>query len=71
MRGLGFQMDLQTGRTRQWYAGEDGVQRWADNDAPVNAMPESPIFDRLAEDMADQFGTHTNTPGPGPEEIRK
>jgi hypothetical protein len=45
MRGFGFQMDTQTGFTRSWYVGADGVQRWASNDEPVN--PEPPTLDGL------------------------
>jgi hypothetical protein len=29
-------MDLTNGSQRHWYAGEDGVRRWADNDEPLD-----------------------------------
>jgi len=35
LRGFGVTIDLATGRMRSWYAGADGVQRWADTDEPV------------------------------------
>lgn len=34
--GFGTRFDLATGRARAWYMGRDGVQRWADNDAPCD-----------------------------------
>lgn len=40
LRGFGVTFDLETGSVRQWYVGADGVKRWADNDAPVDAHEE-------------------------------
>jgi hypothetical protein len=37
LRGFGFRFDIATGAVRRWYMGADGVQRWADNDQPVDA----------------------------------
>lgn len=43
LRGFGMTFDLQRGSIRRWYAGEDGVQRWADNDQPVDTpTPDAP-----------------------------
>ena len=37
-------MDLDTGRQRNWYAGDDGVRRWADTNEPVDIpMPVDPL----------------------------
>lgn len=36
LRGFGFTFDVATGRARNWYMGPDGVQRWADDDTPVD-----------------------------------
>lgn len=41
LRGFGMTFDTQTGVVRRWYVGSDGVKRWADNDQPVDAAPES------------------------------
>ncbi len=35
LRGFGFTFDVATQRVRNWYMGRDGVQRWADDDTPV------------------------------------
>jgi hypothetical protein len=45
MTGLrGFGMTIEGGTVRKWYAGEDGVRRWADNDQPVDiSTPEAPM----------------------------
>lgn len=32
--GWGTTYDFETGRTRHWYMGRDGVKRWQDNDQP-------------------------------------
>lgn len=40
LRGFGVTFDLETGRSRMWYVGADGVKRWADDDAPVEAHGE-------------------------------
>lgn len=42
LRGFGVHIDLLTGRVRNWYAGEDGVQRWDDNDQPCTPAPAAP-----------------------------
>lgn len=43
MRGFGMTFDLERGSARQWYAGEDGIRRWADNDKPVDTpTPDAP-----------------------------
>lgn len=39
LRGFGMTLDLTTGRMRQWYVGEDGVRRWADDDTPTTPEP--------------------------------
>ena len=38
LRGFGFTLELgpKGMASRSWYAGADGVQRWADSDQPVN-----------------------------------
>ena len=36
--GFGFELDLRTGRVRNFYMGRDGVQRWADNDQPIDGL---------------------------------
>lgn len=33
--GFGVTIDLETGASRAWYMGPDGVQRWADTGEPV------------------------------------
>lgn len=38
LRGFGTMIDLVTGRMRNWYAGTDGVRRWADNDELVGEV---------------------------------
>lgn len=42
LRGFGMTFDFQRGSVRRWYAGEDGVQRWADNDQPCTPAPAAP-----------------------------
>lgn len=39
LRGFGVTVDLATGRMRNWYAGADGIRRWADTDQPVDPTP--------------------------------
>ena len=36
--GFGFEFDLRTGLVRLFYMGRDGVQRWADNDQPIDGL---------------------------------
>lgn len=36
LRGFGMMMDLERGTMRAWYVGNDGIKRWADNDARVD-----------------------------------
>lgn len=45
MTGLrGFGLRIEGGTPRNWYAGDDGVRRWADNDQPVDIpTPEAPM----------------------------
>lgn len=50
MRGFGFELDIASGRVRNWYSGEDGVQRWVDTDQPCSQLT------RLEEDFAKEFG---------------
>lgn len=57
MRGFGFQLDIASGRVRNWYSGADGVQRWADNDQPCN------YTDHLEANFQKLFG---DIPQPGP-----
>lgn len=38
LRGFGTLYDLQTGTSRLWYMGSDGIKRWMDNDQPVENM---------------------------------
>ena len=40
--GFGVSVDLETGASRAWYMGPDGVKRWADTDEPVDG-DERPI----------------------------
>ena len=43
MRGFGMDFDLKRGTSRAWYAGDDGIKRWADNDQPVDIpTPDAP-----------------------------
>lgn len=57
MRGFGFEFDLRGGTVRNWYAGQDGIRRWADNDQPVDTpTPEAP------EPMEDSACTHATKP---------
>ena len=37
LKGFGMAMDLKRGTTRHWFVGADGVQRWADNNAPCES----------------------------------
>lgn len=39
LRGFGF--TFENGHVRNWYVGADGVQRWADNDQPVETPVDS------------------------------
>lgn len=41
--GFGVMVDTQRGTTRSWYMNRDGVKRWADNDAPCDALPEESL----------------------------
>ena len=41
LRGFGVTIDLTTGRMRSWYAGADGIQRWADTDEPIAPTPNT------------------------------
>lgn len=34
--GFGVTLCLDTGRSRRWVMGADGVKRWADNNKPIN-----------------------------------
>jgi hypothetical protein len=36
LRGFGFTIGFPGGAIRNWYAGADGIERWADSDQPVN-----------------------------------
>lgn len=56
MRGFGFQLDVASGRVRDWYSGADGIQRWADNDQPCSVMA------RLEQDFDKHFGLPPITP---------
>lgn len=40
-------VDTQRGTTRSWYMNRDGVKRWADNDAPCDALPEESLTSGL------------------------
>lgn len=43
LRGFGATFDLQSGTSRSWYVGRDGIERWADNGQPtVHAAPAQP-----------------------------
>ena len=37
LRGFGMTMDIERGTMRSWVVGADGVKRWADSNAPVEA----------------------------------
>ena len=50
MRGFGFQLDIASGLVRNWYSGEDGVQRWVDSDQPCS------YTEHLADNFNKLFG---------------
>lgn len=39
--GFGFQLDLASGRSRQWFMKSDGIKRWADTGQPVEQKEEA------------------------------
>jgi len=44
LRGFGFVFKVGAGTTRSWYAGQDGVRRWTDNDQPMDTpAPDRPV----------------------------
>jgi hypothetical protein len=50
LRGFGIRFDAETGACRNWYIGTEGVQRWADNDEPVeDDSPRYTITDKGRE----------------------
>ena len=40
LRGFGLTFDVASGKTRNWYAGCDGVRRWVHNDEPADTLPQ-------------------------------
>ena len=44
LRGFGFVFKVGAGTTRNWYAGQDGIRRWSDNDQPMDTpVPDAPV----------------------------
>lgn len=50
-RSFGTNFTFPGGAARSWYAGKDGIQRWADNDKPMAIDPRA-VADRLVADYA-------------------
>jgi len=50
--GFGLHITIPGMASRKWYAGKDGIQRWADNDQPMAIDPRA-VADRLVADYAE------------------
>ena len=70
----GFGIVFEAGRApRRWWAGEDGIRRWADNDQPVDIpMPDAPdVVDATGVSIGNSDIEDSSTQGNGtPEEGR-
>ncbi len=51
--GFGFKHDTETGLSRKWVIGNDGVKRWHDSGEPVDACDIPLHLRRLADHMKD------------------
>ena len=63
MRGFGMVIELGNG-SRKWYAGEDGVRRWADNDHPVDIAKPLAIEPIASEGNPNWAGPYEKAPLP-------
>ena len=41
--GFGSTLDLESGVTRRWVIGRDGVKRWLDTNEPVESRTDTPV----------------------------
>lgn len=51
--GFGFQYDKETGFSRKWVIGKDGIKRWDGNGQPVDGGDIPHHLRKLAEHMKD------------------